>query len=705
MTPRGDLPRTHSHHRAHLGSDRSQQMPPSTSKLSRRRAASNSTNSLHNRDLDSIRARRAKLEALTASVRLPPLIPSDINGVYSSSAALTYTPPKTHTASKQRLHRLRKGEHPITSISPGGSARLHRPSSKLPPLLARQMTPLHTPLPKIGPVAETSEQETKQTQVYPRNPTPSPSPEPQPSHVTPSPIISPISQEEKEKPNYFQIVQEMKGIENNDNITDPKNTAVTTGDTTAFANDTDANVTRNNTGINKATSNDTEPNTGNTLSDVTKLAATVKARKLMSTSDMPIEEFLEAGILEAAKMNLNNSRAKNTTTLRMTNKRRTGSWKVVGGATYNLQKAGLIKPLVQLVESGENIIKEQSVWALANIAAEGEGFRNKILEAGFLHHLIDFIRNHSTMSQLANSTWALSNIFRTPNWMLTNEEVTLAISVVKDICLSSENNKVLVDALWCLKNLTMVDSTIELVIDADILPLLTPHLKSPHQKVQDPAVRVVGNIVSATDVQTDAALEAGILAPIHNILKNSVVDNLRKEAAWVLSNITAGTTQQIQKLLDEGVLLTIYDVISKDSNNVVKEAAYVLVNLVVGGTTNQRKQFVDTGGVDSLASLIPRFQKESSLSAILSLALDAISAMLAADSDNVNKIKDQIEEGLDILLELRTHNDATVVSAVNNLLHEHFPDLEELNSGGGSDEENMDNTSLPGTASKYVAGE
>ncbi|KAK4320538.1 hypothetical protein Pmani_008602 [Petrolisthes manimaculis] len=621
MTPRGDLPRAHSHHKAHLGSDRSQQIPPSISRLSRSRAAGNS---LH-RDLESIRARRAKLEALTTSVRLPPLIPSDINGVYSSSAALTSTPPRTHTASKQRLHRLRKGKHPITSISPGGSARLHRPSSKLPSLIAKQMTPL----PKIGPVAETSEQETKQTQGKPRNPTPSPSPaEPQPSHVTPSPIsqerddseITTETSAEEEKPNYFQIVQEMKGIENNVKITDPKNTVVAPRYTTAFGNDTDdANVIRINTGINKATSNDTKPNTGNILSDVTKLSATIKAQ------------------------------------------------------------VGLIKPLVQLVESGENMIKEQSILALSNIAGEGEVLRNKILEAGFLHHLIDFIRNYSSMSQLSHSTWALSNIFRTPNWMLTNEEMTLAISVVKDICLSSENNEVLERALWCLVFMTSVDSTIQLVIDADILPLVTPHLKSPDQKVQTPAVKLAGNIVTATDAQTDAALEAGILAPIHNILKNSTVEKQRKYAAWVLSNIAAGTTQQVQKLLDEGVLLTLLDVISKDSNNVVKEAAWALTNLVPEWTTNQRKQFVDSGGVDSLASLIPRFQKESSLSTNLNEALEAIDTLLTEDSDNVNKIKDKIEEaiGLDILLELRTHNEATVVSTVDKLLFKHFPDLEE----------------------------
>lgn len=61
--------------------------------------------------------------------------------------------------------------------------------------------------------------------------------------------------------------------------------------------------------------------------------------------------------------------------------------------------------------------------------------------------------------------------------------------------------------------------------------------------------------------QTDAALEAGILAPVHSILKTSPVANLRKEAAWALSNICAGTKEQIQKVLDEGILQTLIEVI------------------------------------------------------------------------------------------------------------------------------------------------
>lgn len=53
---------------------------------------------------------------------------------------------------------------------------------------------------------------------------------------------------------------------------------------------------------------------------------------------------------------------------------------------------------MQLV-AGEDIkVKEQAVWALSNIAGDGYELRDKTLEAGFFHNLIDFIKSDTTVS-------------------------------------------------------------------------------------------------------------------------------------------------------------------------------------------------------------------------------------------------------------------------------------------------------------------
>lgn len=53
---------------------------------------------------------------------------------------------------------------------------------------------------------------------------------------------------------------------------------------------------------------------------------------------------------------------------------------------------------MQVVLDGDIKVKEQAIWALSNIAGDGYELRDKILEAGFLHCLIDFIKSHTSVS-------------------------------------------------------------------------------------------------------------------------------------------------------------------------------------------------------------------------------------------------------------------------------------------------------------------
>ena len=129
---------------------------------------------------------------------------------------------------------------------------------------------------------------------------------------------------------------------------------------------------------------------------------------------------------------------------------------------------------------------------------------------------------------------------------------------------------------------------IQYVVDSGAVPLLVRLLTQATLNVITPALRAVGNIVTGSDLQTDAVIEAGGIQAVGSLLIHEKM-NVVKEAAWTISNITAGPPEQIQIIIGSGILPPLIEVLKNGDFRAKKEAAWAVTNLTSGKIKNSEK--------------------------------------------------------------------------------------------------------------------
>ncbi len=130
------------------------------------------------------------------------------------------------------------------------------------------------------------------------------------------------------------------------------------------------------------------------------------------------------------------------------------------------------------------------------------------------------------------------------------------------------DTKLLTDSCWTLYYLTDGGGErLPHLLGTPVVPRLVELLLHPEQAISIPSLRILGNITTGTDEETQIVMKAGILGGLKQLLA-SPIKSLRKEACWVLSNIAAGTSGQVDMLLAAELLPQIVHIVHEDSLDV-----------------------------------------------------------------------------------------------------------------------------------------
>jgi len=363
--------------------------------------------------------------------------------------------------------------------------------------------------------------------------------------------------------------------------------------------------------------------------------------------------------------------------------------------TRYVVSCGAVSHFVRLLLSPSKDVCDQAVWALGNIAGDGAQCRDLVLEHGVLNPLLNIISKSLAPSNLKdnigllrNATWTLSNLCRgKPHPKF--EEISPILDAVPAL-LASNDHDIAVDALWAVSHMTDSDVAIPYVLKCDgLVQKLALALNFPDHLIITPALRSLGNIVTGTNEQTQAVLDAGVLPSLKKLLHNPR-RSIQKEVCWMISNITAGTKTQISEVITAGIIPDMFEIMKDAAFEVKREACWSICNASINGSKEHVQYLVSQGAIEKLCEFL-----NCSDPKIVIAILEALNVILdfGVQPDNSNPYADLVEkaDGLDKLEALQSHSNFNIYKKALEIL-EGFFNAEEEAEGG--DDLNMEESHL-----------
>ncbi|CAD8066995.1 unnamed protein product [Paramecium primaurelia] len=274
-----------------------------------------------------------------------------------------------------------------------------------------------------------------------------------------------------------------------------------------------------------------------------------------------------------------------------------------------------INILFQALESEYVEIIELGVWALANMAGENLIFRDMLLQQGVLKLFIN-LANKCRGNQSETNDWGTKNltILKTLVWAFSNlakrrktQEKIFYKDLVYILCqiiVETEDEEILNDACWGLSYLSHEDSIMHIIIQEQITQKLVVLLQKENHSIVIPALRILGNILTGNEEQTNVVLNCGVLQVFQNLLQNKK-RTLRQEVCWSLSNIAAGSSGQVKQIIrDDQLLNSIFLLLNNETSNVIEQISFIFSNCIFSAELEDIDYLVMQHGLIQKMSLL-----------------------------------------------------------------------------------------------------
>ncbi|KAJ2482903.1 hypothetical protein IWW56_000745 [Coemansia sp. RSA 2131] len=263
---------------------------------------------------------------------------------------------------------------------------------------------------------------------------------------------------------------------------------------------------------------------------------------------------------------------------------------IAGGEPRMAERALEAAPnVVSLVESQSVELQNQAIWALGNMAAEGERARNQLHANGVVDAIVDVVKTTRDALVLQTACFALSNLARKPSAFFAYLfDLCVPQAVAQQLRVFGGDAECVAELAWVCVYLSASSSAsqIDAVVASGAVDLLVEYATKSNvgSATLIPIIRMLGNIAAGTDAQTHALASNPLFVTLLvRSIESTSSRAVEKEALWVLSSVTAGSSDDVDIMVRAGVVSDLVRIIGTQNFDIRKEAAYSLLNIAIVG--------------------------------------------------------------------------------------------------------------------------
>lgn len=189
----------------------------------------------------------------------------------------------------------------------------------------------------------------------------------------------------------------------------------------------------------------------------------------------------------------------------------------------------------------------------------------------------------------------------------------------------------LCDSCWALVELSVQDSdVIAAVVALGLCPRLVELLYiSQSSIILAPVLRLLGNIVSADIVFSQAVIDAKLLEVMPRVMLTTS-RAVREEACWMLSNIAGGQAEQVLAMIrSPAVVTSLVEQMAWAEYGVKREATWAICNMIVQASREFVTELIRMGVLTSFCPLLEEWEDPM----VELVILEAVESLMAKNPD------------------------------------------------------------------------